>query len=464
MSTRALGTAAGTRPLRHRGGPALAPSASASIGAALLFSIGITFNGLNSPAGNAIACLLAAGILSLLLGLWPAPAAFWRQSLPALALVGAAGAWASLPAWAPQWGGDDALAPDIMLPALLGLSGHLVALLCGARIGARRHNLAVAMDALILFGCVNAVIGLILRAWGADLAFELWRERPDARFTGTLSNANVAGAYFGLLAVLALARLMEARPAGGFARADGHAALVRFCALAIALTILIGACALTGSRSANVATIAALGMLPLWRAARRRGAGGWFGLFIAASLVLLVAAFGLSDLVLDRLAIASDEFALRVLMWRQYASLAEAAPLHGYGLGAFPVLNAYALSDPRLAQALWMVNSAHNLVLQLLLQGGFPYLILMTLAALWVGYGIIVRGMRDDWRCGSDAVVIAVFVVFACAMIDIALDVPAMVSLTMFLVGLAWAPGRDANRYRRSERHTSAAGTAGRQG
>ncbi|PSJ38273.1 hypothetical protein C7I55_17595 [Sphingomonas deserti] len=443
---------------------ASAPSASAGIGAALVFSLGITFNGLNSSIGNAIACMLAAGVLILLLALWSAPASFWRQGVPVIVLVGAGAAWAALPAWAPNWGGSTALAPDLMTPPLLGLAAHVTALLCGARIAARRQNLGHVMDALILFGCLNALVGLALRAWGADLAFELWRERPDARFTGTLSNANVAGVYFAMLAVLAFARLIQARPSGGFARARSQAALARFCGYAAALTMLIGACVITGSRSANAAAVVALVLLPLWRTLRRRGAEIWFGLAVSAAVVGLVALFGLSDLVLDRLALASSEFALRVLMWRHYAGLVEAAPLHGYGLGVFPILNAYALPDPRTAQALWMVNSAHNLFLQLLLQGGLPYLLLICLAAGWVGSGIVGQGRRSLWAGGSDALVAALFVVFACSMIDIVLDVPGMVSLAMFVAGLAWAPGRGPNRNPRIGLRAKSAGTAGKLG
>ncbi|EXS71990.1 O-antigen ligase family protein [Sphingobium sp. Ant17] len=402
---------------------------------ALLLSIGFTFNGLDTLSGNPTLFLLCGAMLALLLLLDAPPRLFWTRALPILALVLLAYGWATLPLWAPAQFllRQGYIVPDLLLPRLLGAAGLLAAFLAGAMLGARRNALANIIDWMLLFGCVNVIGGLILREYGTELPWDIWRPRQDMRFTGTLSNANVAGTYYGMLALLALGRIVS-DPAIG----DGPVAQAWRAARWVGLLLCAGACAITASRSAMAGTLLGLTGIGLLHFLRRKGFDSW----LVPLLLLLgaggVLAVGLVDMLFARASMIAEGTAGRTMMWGHYWHIARQAPWFGYGLGSFPDVNQQMLTDPRTAQALWMVNAPHNLILRFLIDGGVPFLLLLTIAML-----VIVRRIAANLSYygpldGRAGVVAAIFTALLCSMVDIALDIPALAAMTLFLIGLLW--------------------------
>lgn len=157
-----------------------------------------------------------------------------------------------------------------------------------------------------------------------------------------------------------------------------------------------------------------------------------------SGLLLIALLWWLSGPLLARFDTLGSEALVRSMMWDHYLDLAAAAPLQGYGPGSFPTLNAATLDNPLTARSLWFVNSAHNLFLQIALAGGIPYLILM----IWAGWRILTpvgqlarRGQLPVDTLGTFAFVL---LILSCATVDIALDVPAVILVTLFLTGLLW--------------------------
>lgn len=403
---------------------------NASIGrqaafSALLVSVGVTFDGLNTAFGNPVLFLLCGGTLLAALVRTPPPMIFWRHAAPIVLLAVAAHLWGLMPL---ATGAGTYAMPDLVGAEMIGAAALLAAFLAGACI-AGRNGAAAAVDALVVLACVNVAIGLVIREVGDSLPLDLWRSMGNSRFAGTVSNPNVAGAYFGMMALLALGRAMHARAREG---AIGQALTA---ARWTAVLLCAGACAITASRSAVAATmVAMLGMVVV---SLVRGRTLRTALLVVLGLVLLVGA-GLGDLVMGRIGLLDETSSGRAAIWSNDWVIVQTSPWFGHGFGSFPAVQMRWIDDTRLAQELWTVNSAHNLIFQLLIEGGVGYLLLLTAAAATIGWRVIGNLRRPDtdpWRAGG---VGALAVVVACAMVDIALDVPALAAVASFLLGLLW--------------------------
>lgn len=396
---------------------------------ALLFSVGVTFNGLNNAFGHPVTFLLCGAALAFALFVETPPAAFWSRLLPILTLVLVAQLWVMTPLWLELPGVRYAV-PDVWGGEFIGAGGMVAAFAVGACISARRGAPAAAIDWLIIFACANAVVGLVVREMGDSLHFDLWRGEGSSRFTGTVSNPNVAGAYFGMMALLALGRAMNAAPAG-----EGPIAQAASAARWIAVLLCGGACAITASRSAVVATAVAMLAVAVVALVRQRAVRA--GVLVLLGLILIAGA-GLTDTLMGRIGLLGEQSTGRGAIWSHDWTIVQASPWFGHGFGSFSAVSLRLLDDPRLAQELWTVNSAHNLIFQLLIEGGFVYLALLAGAAMLIGARIVSNLKHlgaGDWRAGA---VGAIGVVLACAMVDIALDVPAISALTLFLAGMLW--------------------------
>ena len=401
-------------------------------------SVGFLFNGFNNQFGAGVSCIINAVLLAGLLIHRPLSRELWRRAAPVIGLVTLATLWAGvIPALLPELFASMAFAPDLLMSGILGIAAGLIALLAGFALARDASRLASLLSALLAFGVVILLFGFYLRQGGSRGAWDLWSATTYThRFAGTLSNANVAATYAGVLAVLALSKALAIVGRAGMfprARAD-RVSLIMLVALVTAV--------LTAARAAMVICLGAL--LALLgrhrRSAGREASPAAFTIGIALFLCLTLAAsqFALFE---QRFGEIGAAIGLRWTMWRHYAGIAAASPLQGYGLGSFPAVNTYFLHDPALAQALWSVNSAHNIALQLMIEGGLPYLALLTAAALWIA-AAIVRSMSVRRLSTEEAgLLAAVITVFGSASVDIALDVPAMVTLTLLLAGMLW--GRD---------------------
>lgn len=413
-----------SRTVNGRGTPKWRRNGSAARQAAfgaLLVSVGVTFDGLNSAFGGPLLFLLCGAALLTVLTLAPPPMIFWRRAAPIILLAVVAHLWALVPAMNAV---GTYATPDLIGAEMIGAAALLAAFLAGACIAGRNAG-AVAVDWLVVLACANVAIGLMIREVGDSLPLDLWRSMGNARFAGTVSNPNVAGAYFGMMALLALGRAVNARAGEG---AVGQAVTA---ARWIAVLLCAGACTITASRSAVVAMLGMV-VVSFVRARTLRTA-----LLVVLGLALLIGA-GLGDLVIGRIGLLDETSTGRAAIWTNDWAIVQASPWFGHGFGSFSSVQMRWIDDPRLAQELWTVNSAHNLVFQLLVEGGVGYVLLLMAAAIWTGWRVVGNLRRPDadpWRAGGVA---ALAVVVACAMVDIALDVPALAAVTLFLLGMLW--------------------------
>ncbi|BBD99707.1 hypothetical protein SAMIE_1032080 [Sphingobium amiense] len=409
---------------------------------ALAMTIGLAFNGLNDAAGETVAAMLGAGLLAALLIDARPDAYFWRQRKPVLIPALLAGLWLSLGAGG--IGLSPAIpmpyAPDFAGPALMAWFGGLAALIGGSIIGADRVRMERTIRLVLL--CIGATLFIGMLMWVAGpgtSALDYWSVSRRGRFAGMVSNVNVTAALAGgaILQATALAILARRRARE---RKDGLHNLSLALAVSV-MAIASIALLLTAARFPIVVTVALLiSLAALLRRRRRRRSRAIAPSWVWPLLGLLVAAllWWLSGPLLARFDTLGSEALVRSMMWDHYFDLAAASPLQGYGPGSFPTLNAATLDDPLTAGSLWFVNSAHSLFLQIALAGGFPYLFLMV----WAGWAILYPVARLAWRgslpmdtLGTFALVVAILL---CATVDIALDVPAVVLLTLFLAGLLW--------------------------
>jgi len=82
----------------------------------------------------------------------------------------------------------------------------------------------------------------------------------------------------------------------------------------------------------------------------------------------------------------------------------------------------------------WNFGAAHNAPVQLAIEAGWPGLALLLVALAAIGWQIA-RARRDWW---SVAPLCALAAIAGSAMIDIALNVPAVVALFAVLLGSVW--------------------------
>ena len=409
---------------------------------ALAMTIGLAFNGLNDAAGQAVSAMIGAVMLAALLIDTRPDGHFWQQRKAVLVPALLAGAWLSLGAFGIGLSAATPMpyAPDFAGPALMAWFGGFAALIGGSIIGADRIRMERTIRLILL--CIGATLCIGLLMWlagSASSALDYWTISRRGRFAGMVSNVNVTAALAGgaVLQATALAILARRRARE---RKDGLHNLSLALAAGIAVIAAI-ALLLTAARFPIVVTITLLlGLAALLRRRRdqrgRKIAPTWVWPLIGLLVTALLWWF--SGPLLARFDTLGSEALVRSMMWDHYLDLATASPLQGYGPGSFPTLNAATLDDPLTARSLWFVNSAHNLFLQIALAGGFPYLLLM----LWAGWALLspvarlaLRGQLPMDTLGAFALVLAILL---CATVDIALDVPAIVLLTLFLAGLLW--------------------------
>ena len=415
--------------------------------AALLLSLGALLGGFNSLLGQAVAYIVNAALLIFLLVVYRPAGRFWRRVMPVLLLCAAAAGWVWLVnqgvRMIPGAGPPVAFARDLFGPEMLGFLAGVLALTCGALIGRHPDAASRFLRWLLLFNAAWVLWGLALRASDMDMAFDLWTVTRQGRFTGTIGNANVTAALAGAMAILAAGMVFgylqpgrRRRPVAALLAGAGFFLFVgamiatasRFAALVAVVLLLVLGTGVIGSRARNRIRAATLRRIVL---------------ALAAAGVVLLAAAG--AILMDRFSSAGGDLGDRFTMWRHYAELAGKAPFYGYGLGAFPSLNAHFLSNIEMAQSVWNVNSAHNIMLQLLLNGGFPYFGLLALAFLYVGAAMLTGLRNEGWPPGRLAALLALVQIFCCALVDICLNVPALAILFLAMAGVLWG-GRAIGR------------------
>ena len=413
--------------------------------------------GADGPLLGAIAALVEILGAMVVIYLLRPDSTFWRAIwVPAL-LAGAIWVWlASAMLTQADIFGRSWNAVDLLPSALARFLGGCAVLLAAAAVGWRRRGLRISIDYWLILSLVQLAVALILRqsdphtVWGLDKGF------LRDRFTGTFLNANAAGCLYAMLAVLAGGRCVNL-----WRSRFGSPSLKMQIVAPAALLGGLGACAITGSRTALVVGLTVLLLLAarfVWceykNQARGHVAGAVIGTAIAVCLVLML----LGESTTERFRQIDSDGNLRLEIWSFYCRLAQSAPF-GYGPGGLEDAALRAYESIEEANMLWFVNSAHDVFLSLLINGGWPYLILMMLFI-----GSLLRPLI--WRAGRKQGMIlassvgALGVLLVCSSVDIVLDMPGMTSLGAMLLGFVWGAAARSTEDDQSSPDRSIASTA----
>ena len=361
----------------------------------------------------------------------------WRALAPIALVFAAAVAWAAAPVVLRGLGlqGFESPAPDGPGLELMKLLGVGACVLIGALVGVSRTRLRLLVYWLVTAGLAYCLLTLWM---GRAAPFTVWGQSKGAhmwRFTGSLLNANAAGCLFGMLGLLSLSLTRYRLSRTDLARGSLRDYLLITLAAAGAFAGF-GACALTESRTALVLSLAIGGlMVVLTGLGGRRSRSGVVAIaaLLGGGLVLGASQFG------SRWASLSDDFGLRLTAAGHYLGLAAAKPLFGYGLGAFEAAHQASLT-PSLAPMIWNFGAAHVAVLQAALEGGLPFLLLLSAAVALLAAPALrssesgpVRGVLVQGAAAASLLALV------CSFGDIALNVPAIAALAAMLLGLVWA-------------------------
>lgn len=388
---------------------------------------------------NLLAALLAVVLLA-------PPGVLWARSWPVYLLLATALGWAAFPQWI---AGDPFFAalavaprpaPDLLPTMVTRYMGVMGVITAAAVIGFRRGMMRASVDYLLIFAAFAIVVGLGMRQWDPLHVWGFDKGILAKRYTGTLLNANASAAIFGMLTVLSIGRWRANRleHAGRRRQSSSRRALIEALLLVLAIAAL-GSCILTGSRTAVSLTLGALAAFFLLDllASNGRSRHLWIGTAaLGLGLFLIMALAG--EVLLNRVHYLQADAVDRLQIWSHYWQLVRQSPWQGYGLGSFSTVNLQSLADPAEARAFWYINDAHNVVLQMLLEGGWPYFALIAFGVMLILTSI----HRASSNEGSDplarSMLLALLLVFGCSLTDIALSVPAVVSLSAALLGLLW--------------------------
>lgn len=409
---------------------------------------GMLFRGFDSAQGAAAGSVINGLTLMTILLLQPPALSFWTRMKPLLLLAGCAAIWllivqAGIPV-IPFADRPVAFTPDMFAPAFAGWFAGLYAFMIGALMSTNRPDERRMMNMLLFANCAVLLIGLLVRSLGGQEALDYWSLSRQGRFAGTVGNANVTAVVAGMMALLATGRILETVQDMARDRAD-RALIISIATHGAAWAVAVVALIATASRAPIVLTVVMIAVLTLRTFGKGRVDWRRWILYAAPALALAVIV-ARAELFQQRLSGTSGEWDARVGLWSQYWDVAMFSPLYGYGLGGFQSINLFTMPSIRFAEGAWIVNSPHSILLQLMMVGGIPYLLLMIALA-----GRVTRDVRRHyaavlWSTRKWSVALAVLLAMLCAMIDIVMDVTSAVTLVLFLAGLLWGRGMLASR------------------
>lgn len=377
----------------------------------------------SQPAAALVNLLIAA---SVLLAVKPSSRVWNRMRGPfrlfVAALLLAALPWLLPPAVAGWLDVPPALAPDRLLPAFADTVSRLLLVLAACAAAYRLH----AVRPIVWW---FALAGGLYIGWMAltPLPWRFLGGDGHGRFAATIGNWNSAGVYFGMNAMLCLAAILT------------HAGVRRrgwYWVFAVPLLAALTLCMATQSRSAFTLTALALVVALVWNA--RGAAYGSQRRYVAGLAVALglatvaMASIGAEALFPRYLEIGADGLS-RWDIITTYAGYTADSPVWGFGPGSFFAVNQARLA-PETALRFWNFGAAHNAVLQIALEDGWPVVLLIGAGVAAIGRDIARRAWGADEICLAGALII----LFGASMVDIAWNVPALGALGCVLLGSLW--------------------------
>lgn len=317
----------------------------------------------------------------------------------------------------------------------------------------------ISVSAIALVGCLYAIYGLVVY-WSGNTTI-LWMKKwaYQDSLSATFVNRNSAATFFGLCSLVLLVRVsMLLKP---IARASGDRRdrlfyyvnfLSRHAWPIIGLFLVITACVLTHSRAGFTATMGgwivflSIVVRSIKVSAKQQLAA------IAAILAIAVFASLISgQITFDRLSdlgISDDDQGGRFQVYAIMMHMIAHRPFLGIGLGSF----APAFETIRPSSVVPYYNLAHNDYLQDSLELGIPAAFCLFLAVAWL-IGICIRGIRVRRRETAlpGLGVAASTLVLLHSTLDFSLQIPAITTTYMFILGIGVAQSRSSRRRAPSE-------------
>jgi O-antigen ligase len=287
---------------------------------------------------------------------------------------------------------------------------------------------------MLIMAAVNLAIGLLMREIDPNQIWGVPRPVGGDRFSGTLLNSNAAACLFGMLALLCLGQFLTS--ASGQKKAGFQGSLQKNLLAALTLANF-GACVVTGSRTASLLLVIGFGLLIWLPGAERRKSRSLLWACLVATLAMAVLFFA-GDIVMQRTASLEYDGQTRLVIWSHYWVVSQQSPWFGFGLGSFSDVNLHFLRNVDEATMFWYINDAHNVFLRILLEGGWPHLLLLLAAFSSIFQLIFTEKRVVLSRPGYRAILVALAFALSCGMVDIALSVPAIATLCAVLIGLLW--------------------------
>ena len=275
------------------------------------------------------------------------------------------------------------LDPDATITAALFLVPALGAYLL--LLSGRTAGVADFFRAALVFAALTLLLGLAQALAGGD-ALHLYQNAHSTVPTGFFANRNHQGSLLACTIPIAAALASRGRWGRHFAqRATMSEATGNRVVLALLFGVLAMGVLLTGSRTASVLLVPAIGGGLLIAAGDRVRIGRFALVFAAIVAVVAMALFVLPKAggplghIFSR-GITSDED--RFSYWPAVIEAARAYFPAGSGIGTFE--RAYQVHEPLAQLAPLYLNHAHNDWLELWLEGGAPALALAALFVAWL--------------------------------------------------------------------------------
>lgn len=399
--------------------------------AAIAILIGATFLTVRSEASalKIPAVLLGAVIVLVGLQLLPLPPALWT-ALPGREGLAVAAPLGGFPQpWRPL-----ALVPDLTINALLSLTVPAAMLYALAVLDPRVSRWAYpAMLGAIVFALVIEMAQLIT---GADGFTALYDTRPGPDAVGIFANRNHQALLLaiGIPLLLGWEEIRSEGTRGTLGRWAGGGLV------AMLVMILIATGSRAGLLLGAIGLLGALAVFWSWYGRRARPArrSVWLiaiGLVAAIAVVTAVAViFGRGEAI-DRLLAADPAGDKRARALPVLLDIARTYLPVGSGFGSFDAV--FRRAEPfELLEATYF-NQAHNDLLQVVLEGGVPALLLLLGAVAW-----FVVAALQLWRARSSqstivrgrAASIALLLMLVASAVDYPLRTPTMMAIACVLI------------------------------
>ena len=376
------------------------------------------------------ALLLGAAVALVCIQLIPLPPQIWT-ALPGRAdFAGAAAAAGFDQPWRPI-----AIAPDLTLNSLLSLTVPVAALYGLAVLEPRHWRWVLWVLLAVVF--VSMLIGIVQLVTGAGGFTAIYNLTARDLALGIFANRN----HQALLLAMGLPLLASWEV---LRRDDSTGATARWAAVAVAALLMIVLVS-TGSRAGVL--LGGLGLLGglavVWSWRRRRGgtsrrlSGTMLAVMAAAVILLLIGIaiyFGRAQAI-DRLFAADPLVDKRARALPTVVEMVKSYFPVGAGFGSFDP--AFRHVEPFSLLEWTYFNQAHNDLIQVVLEGGLPALILLAVALGWLAI-ICVR----LWRNGSArsvivrgrAASIGLLLMLAASAVDYPLRTPTMMAIAIALI------------------------------